>query len=86
MKNQVAKSKTTIITGFFGTCNSKNQWYNKSVRGNPVDKNNLENATIIAIMIIAGIEQREISALFLLLVIKKYYNKFLEKVLTIQLD
>ncbi len=51
-----------------------------------MDKNNLENATIIAIMIIAGIEQREISALFLLLVIKKYYNKFLEKVLTIHLD
>lgn len=51
-----------------------------------MDKNNLEKATIIAIMIIAGIEQREISALFLFLVIKKYYNEFLEKVLTIQLD
>lgn len=51
-----------------------------------MDKNNLENATIIAIMIIAGIEQREISALFLLRVIKNNYNKSLEKALTIQLD
>lgn len=51
-----------------------------------MDKNNLENATIIAIMVIAGIEQREISALFLLLVIENNYNKFLEKVLIIQLD
>ena len=52
-----------------------------------MDKNNLENATIIAIMVFAGIEQREISALFLLLVIKKnIITNFLKKVLTIQLD